>query len=502
MISFPCRCKHVFQLPDAEASGLVQCPACGLLNDVPTLADLGQLADDGTYELDNSNVPAPPDPNRVTELGYVFTRSTTDKQGREFDLRLTPEDISQAGTRAGPAPSGLAAVGTRPRYDPETGELIRPIEVKREPMDDIDPATIPLARPAVNYASGSTARVVMTPWGTLIRLLMPLNVLVMFIIFAIHGTVQTVVGILFGPGVVLFSPLLIIVQFLVVAHYGNVVDEIGPGEHDELPRFLRDLRFGEDIWLPTVAMLGGFLLCYAPTLCCVAAATAGPSWFTVLAICIVFLTMVVVMFRLALSIMPLELRDVRWGEDILLPIGVTILSLAIVIGPAALCCMAGASEASLLATGGTLAIAGTVLFPAVILTLCTSGSAINLRPDRVLACIRICGKRYLSPLIAWSLAVPTYLLGLFGTTGSSAVLMSGSGGWARIALLTMPSLVIGIYLMHAFCWEIGLLYRFHHEAFPWLFQRYARQEPRIVRRVFAPRGAAAGVPPRSPNASR
>lgn len=59
MIRFSCRCNHPFQLDKSEAGGLAQCPKCGRLNDVPTLSDLPNLAEDGTYQLDAAKLPAP-----------------------------------------------------------------------------------------------------------------------------------------------------------------------------------------------------------------------------------------------------------------------------------------------------------------------------------------------------------------------------------------------------------------------------------------------------------
>lgn len=499
MITFPCRCRHVFELDESEAGGLVQCPACGLLNDVPTLGDLPNLLPDGTYTVGDAAVPPSSGPSRIAELGTVFTRSTTDAQGNEIDLRNTPEQIAMAGSKDGPALTGLAAIGNRPRYDPETGELIRPIEIKPDPMDGIDRNSIPLARSMIDYASVHDSRPNPARW-TMFRLLMPINLLVMFIIFVMHAFVQLAVGFFFGAGIALISPVLIILQFLIVAHYGNVISETGPEGNDELPRFLRDLRFGDDIWSPMVAMLGGFLLCYSPALFCLVALSAGPSWFTVLAMSVAFVTLVVVSLRLMISIMPLELNEIHWMEDIFLPIGAVIASVAIMIGPAALCCMVSASTASLIATGGTLALAGTLAFPAVILTLTTSGTSVNLRPDRVLECIRICGRRYWAPLIAWAIAVPTYVAGLFGTSSEIVNWVAGNlktNAWLALTAITMPLMMVGIYFMHLFCWEIGLLYRRHHEEFPWLFQRHAKREPAFVRPITARREVASSIPSNS-----
>jgi TctA family transporter len=36
------------------------------------------------------------------------------------------------------------------------------------------------------------------------------------------------------------------------------------------------------------------------------------------------------------------------------------------------------------------------------------------------------------------------------------------------------SLIMGIFLMHYFCWVLGLLYRQKHEQFPWVLQRHVK----------------------------
>ena len=184
----------------------------------------------------------------------------------------------------------------------------------------------------------------------------------------------------------------------------------------------------------------------------------------------------------------------RWGEDIFLPLGVVVAGLVVVLGPASVCCLFNLSIPSEIATGGTLALAGTLLFPAVVLTLATSGSSFNLRPDRIMESIRICGARYLLPLIAWVLALPLYLMGIFGISSSVVALVGGtikSGGLSKVAGLTFLPLVLGVYLMHYFCWEIGLLYRLHHEQFPWLFQRHIKRDPMPVRTALVSPGRLA-----------
>src|SRR4051812_23125803 len=134
MINFPCHCGFAFSVPDDLAGGLIQCPRCKRLNDVPTLSDLAHLDESGIYKLDAPTTPlVKEDTQRVQELTYVFTRERFDSQGNPIDLRPTPEESLR-----GPEPvpveidtsGGPGNVGKTPKYDPVTGELIRPVEVK------------------------------------------------------------------------------------------------------------------------------------------------------------------------------------------------------------------------------------------------------------------------------------------------------------------------------------------------------------------------------------
>ena len=44
--------------------------------------------------------------------------------------------------------------------------------------------------------------------------------------------------------------------------------------------------------------------------------------------------------------------------------------------------------------------------------------------------------------------------------------------WHNNPILVFPALVIGVYMMHYFCWYLGLIYRDYHEVFPWVLQRH------------------------------
>jgi hypothetical protein len=119
-----------------------------------------------------------------------------------------------------------------------------------------------MAKAAVNYASGDQLRRT-TPMHAAVELLMPVNVAVMAFVFMAHVFLQFI-------GTVTVSGLWFIVAIplglacLIISHYGNVIDEIGPQEKDELPRPLRQLSFGDDIWHPFVNIFFSLGLCFVP----------------------------------------------------------------------------------------------------------------------------------------------------------------------------------------------------------------------------------------------
>ena len=437
MIRFACACKNRFEVPEEEAGGMLQCPACGRLNDIPTLGDLPHLAEDGTYEVE---VERPrDDPARLAQLSLYYAKGTHDADGDEIDLRITPADIRAAG--ADPDDEGIpladdVSVGRRsaaPKYDPETGELIRPIELKPDPAGEpVDPSTVPLAKAAINYARGETARRV-TPLRALVELLMPVNVAVMLFVFVVHVFLQVaVIVVMTGLVFIFVAPL--VMAMLLVSHYGNVIDEIGPQDHDELPRPLRSVSLRDDLWDPFVNVAASFMLCYLPV-AVVAAHSEG------------------------------------------LP------------GPARMILV------------GLLILAATATLPAVLLTTTTSGTFVNLRPDRLWGVMRTCGHNYVVAVIACVLALVCYGGGIWAAdlalvSAMNATTYFNLPRWATWAI-GYPLLSVGIYLAHFFCWYLGLLYRAHHDAFPWALQRHVR-DPALEARRFGSRlpdvDALAGLP--------
>src|SRR5205814_8592053 len=112
--------------------------------------------------------------------------------------------------------------------------------------------------------------------------------------------------------------------------------------------------------------------------------------------------------------LPRPLRDLDLRDDLWLQfcpfLGATLLSygwIVLALG------MRNGRQA--IAFAGTVLVVGTVLFPAILLTLATSGSLLNLRPDRIFGVIGKLGFGYVGCVIAWTLALVTYGVGVLGT---------------------------------------------------------------------------------------
>src|ERR1051325_10024105 len=97
MIEFPCHCGHKFSLPQDMAGGLIQCPRCSRLNDVPNLGDLSQLDEDGTFKLEPTIARHETPEQRMADVTRAFRRSRVDDTGEEIDLRPTMDDVDRAG---------------------------------------------------------------------------------------------------------------------------------------------------------------------------------------------------------------------------------------------------------------------------------------------------------------------------------------------------------------------------------------------------------------------
>jgi hypothetical protein len=394
MIEFNCFCKHRFSLDDDQAGGSLQCPRCGKLIDVPTLDDLNKLNADGTYTM--GALELAPEPDRVERATRAFTRNRATEDGEEIDLRLTLDEVLKIGADEINREVTQDAEA-KPKYDPITGELVRPIELKTEPVT----TSVPMAKPALTYAPSSLEKH-LTAGHAMAELFKPINLIVMLAVLLAHLFGQIVAATIVA-GIFFIAPVLLIVMAIIIAHYGNIVDEIGPTGRDELPRPLRDASFSDDIWNPFKHVFAALILCFWP--------------------------------MLLLVNMP---------ETLVVVMAVPLFLL------------------------------GSFFFPAVLVTLCTSGSLENMRPDRVLKVIAACGVSYFGALLAWLVGISIYLFGLyafnftffkmfFKTQKTSIVYTYG---------VSLPMLFLGIMAIHYFGWLVGLLYRNHHAQFPWVLQRH------------------------------
>lgn len=456
IIKFSCKCGRRFAVPADRAAGTIQCPDCGLLCDIPTLSDLENLASDGTLRLRPADQRDEPD--RLATLAHAFGRD------HEKDLRFTLDDIAEADFGEVPLkPPDAAPPRAAPKYDPETGELVRPIEIATGPPGaevPVDPAAIPVARRAIDYAAGEHA-VGMNAGRVLLLLFMPTNIVVMLFILVMHVIVQMSIFSMLG-GLFLFAPAVLVLMIVILAHYANVIDETGPEGRDELPRPIRGLSLGDDLWHPFCHFAGALMLCYVPA-------------------------------YLA-------------GRHLPGALGV--------------------------ATGWALAGLGTVAFPAVLLTLATSGTVLNLRPDRVLAVISATGARYVVSVFLWAASLVLYggswvgtllFIQRIATTSGVSGTVQGVSGTAPPAPtpapffshggVLYPILMAGIIVVHYFCWHLGLIYRDKHDGYPWVLQRHVserkqaeaekaamiramRRKPRYVTPADAPKSAPPARPHR------
>jgi len=177
-IRFACTCHAVLEVSIEQAGMSIQCPCCGRLVDVPTLSDLQTIDEDGLYRMGELELQEEPD--RLAKLHRAFWRNRTDEQGNEIDLRENfQEEIPVAEPietleEANPLDAAIGdpviaaeeeAIDVLakdafekpppPRYDPITGELLRPLPLQEEPVH-FDPATVPMAQAVINYAGTAT----------------------------------------------------------------------------------------------------------------------------------------------------------------------------------------------------------------------------------------------------------------------------------------------------------------------------------------------------------
>ena len=417
MLDFPCpKCGRPFSLPDDEAGRDIQCNKCGVLVSVPLASDLASLNADGTLKMADPVSATRAEPDRLENLRRSFGRSRVDDDGEEIDNRTLAEEIEIAPL---PGPARM-----NPVYDPETGELVTPFTVAR-----------PRPVPAIPVASGRVGEVAALPLGYRRprmaaaadeprrvppgRVWLELFRPLNVVVMSALFVTQLLFNasfIVVNAGIIFFFVAPLTLFILMAGHYGNVVDEVATADMDELPRPLRQMSWHDDIWGPFRDVFATLMFVSAPVI------VAGKVW--------------------------------GFGH--------------LFAGPAQLA----------VTVGGT--IAALLVAPAVLLTLRTSGSVHNLRPDRVLGVIRASGRHYLPVALLGLIAIPAPLVGGFASLYTFVrwfgALLFGDWGVLGTFPATSAILCTGIYLGHLFCWRLGLLYRMFQPDFPWVLQEAVRTD--------------------------
>jgi len=194
--------------------------------------------------------------------------------------------------------------------------------------------------------------------------------------------------------------------------------------------------------------------------------------------------------------LPVPLRGLDFGEDLWRPGFATFLSLFVCYFPVLLTLPFKNIPVTLLFLAG-----GTFLFPGIFLIRVCSGLLADLRPDRVIGTIAVCGWRYVVALGLWISAAAIYGWGMIRTARWALSL----GEWLRAGpvtpLLDWLALIAGIFLMHIFSVFLAHLYLRFHAQFPWAIphktlEREGRKRKR--RRLHMPAVSSAAPVPVQP----
>jgi hypothetical protein len=200
--------------------------------------------------------------------------------------------------------------------------------------------------------------------------------------------------------------------------------------------------------------------------------------------------------------LPRLLRNMEWHDDLWGSFLRTMIALVVCFAPAIGSFWLPINEHAHSITALVLAMTGLFFFPAVFLTTSASGTVINLRPDKVWAVVLATGGKYIGAVCVCVAAFALYIMGFASTNllflQSLGVRTSSWPMFMKNLALGYPMLLMGVYLMHALCWYLGLLYRSHHDEFGWLLQRFIK-DPDAPARNFK---VLPKAPPRKPPARR
>lgn len=186
--------------------------------------------------------------------------------------------------------------------------------------------------------------------------------------------------------------------------------------------------------------------------------------------------------------LPPPLREVSFWDDFWRPLMQLAFALALCFGPTVWLFAASGWRTDRVAAvaGAAWAAIAFPFFPAVLLTVVTGTTPLNLSPHRLVRVMAVCGVPYLfATFVLLPAAVVLHALAalFFAEAVSAAYDLSilRPAATPVSPWLTLPAggamLVLAVYVGHLFPWWLGRLYRRHHDQFPWLLQRHERREP-------------------------
>src|ERR1051325_11309833 len=147
MIKFPCKCGFQFEVAEERAGEPLQCPRCMLLDEVPLLSDLADLENEGTIRIEPVSIEE--EGRREAELRRAYLPRRQNDAGDDIDMRNTFEQLVEAGADEVPLELKDHVRPGAPKYDPVTGELIKPLTVRGDEAKEVIP--IPAGPPTLHY---------------------------------------------------------------------------------------------------------------------------------------------------------------------------------------------------------------------------------------------------------------------------------------------------------------------------------------------------------------
>ena len=401
MISFACTCGQKFDVPETQAGDSFQCPRCMRLVDVPQLSELHMIEEDGTFKLYEMEPPK----SELAEKMKTFSFRGDQRQNVDEFLA-----------------AGVAPVDTRPdrsehgpRYDPETGERIVPIDLQIDFVIDL-PHTIPVAAPVLGYASAAPAANGPTAigpklhwWDVPWRLGSGVNLFAVMFVYLAHVAIH--IALLVPVANLLLAPFMLFLVVLIMAHYCNTIEDFGVNGRDRVPVMFRNGSVSEDILHPLFNILIAGLISFGPFIAAIILAVWKPK------------------------------LEMRFAE------------LALFWG-------------------------GVFFFPAAIFTATCSGALQNMTPLRIGSVIAAAPLRYTWAAIAFATAFVAYVMASQFFAFTPVLSLQASAGTRILPSVVAKSglvyvlLFAAVYAMHLAAAWLGLIYQSHYERFKWILQRH------------------------------